>query len=106
MESKWQLKWEREKQQDFLRSLLASARRLTERGRMDDLCPSVSTASPSNGRKSAEADALEPEEFQVETIHLRGARELQWKHGGERRWSPRHPTACGNFRGLFPNPFK
>lgn len=31
----------------------------------------------------------------------------QWKkHGGEPRWSHFHRIPCGNFRGLFPNPFK
>lgn len=27
-------------------------------------------------------------------------------HRGESRWSPFHRIPCGNFRGLFPNPFK
>lgn len=28
------------------------------------------------------------------------------EHRGESRWSPFHRIPCGNFRGLFPNPFK
>lgn len=31
---------------------------------------------------------------------------LWQEHRGESRWSPFHRIPCGNFRGLFPNPFK
>lgn len=34
------------------------------------------------------------------------AHKLWQEHRGESRWSPFHPIPCGNFRGLFPNPFK
>lgn len=42
----------------------------------------------------------------ITTFLNKCAPELWQEHRGESRWSPFHRIPCGNFRGLFPNPFK